>query len=595
MGDELERHEKCHMDMVKAEADRMGEGEDDGKSEEEKALADFIAKSGRAISAKNKEKIKSIIKMIEDGHTEHGKAVEQVTAALKAIMASGDGGEETKPDEKSGDAPELKVEHLGSKSELETYLFTQRLARQVKTTAEGVLSARSSRKDQGTSRTRPLDLSPNNSTMNEDKILAAVSETTAKTFTDMMEKSLAKMEEVSAKTARRIVDEMSVERAIKGTDITFLSDDQKKDFSLQVIEAFKGHESKAVRVTKELVDAGKVTLKANEALIEEQDNRGGYLVQPEVAAAILRIAASVGTILKQAQRWNMKTDQLGIPNYTGSFLTGSYVGVDLPGNITGLTFGQAVLVVKKWQLAFAVGNDLLRDASVELGDWLLSLAGEALANMVDQQGLVGGATINGSTAGTSTSYAGPFQGVLGLPAGATNTYTMSSGNTTYAKFNPVTDALNMVATLEESVLDGCAFVCHRTVWADIAGMIASTSGLPFLYFGAMTGNQSGLEKDPLGGPIRAAGYMAGFPVYTNRWMPATTIATQANTPFIIFGNLKAMAFGDKGTIRVGNFASGSFGGKEIALSDQSGIVYKHDHALVVVLTKAFCVGFTSAS
>jgi HK97 family phage major capsid protein len=431
--------------------------------------------------------------------------------------------------------------------------------------------------------------------MNEDKILAAVSETTAKTFTEMMEKSLSKMEEVSAKTARRIVEEMSVERAVKGTDITFLTDEQKKDFALQVIEAYKGHETKAVRVTKELVDSGKITFKANEPLIEEQDNRGGYLVQPEVAAAILRIAASVGTILKQTQRWAMKTDQLGIPNYTGSFLTGSYIGVDLPGVITGLTFGQAVLVVKKWQLAFAVGNDLLRDASVELGEWLLTLAGEALANMVDQQGFVGGATINGSTAGTSTTYAGPFQGILGLPSGAANSYTMSSGNTTYAKFNPVTDALNMVATVEESVLDGCAFFCHRTVWADIAGTIASTSGLPFLYFGAMTGNQSGLEKDPLGGPIRAAGYMAGFPVYTNRWLPATTIATQANTPFIIFGNMKAMAFGDKGTIRVGNFASGSFGGKEIALSDQSGIVYKQDHALVVVLTKAFCVGFTSAS
>ena len=143
-------------------------------------------------------------------------------------------------------------------------------------------------------------------------------------------------------------------------------------------------------------------------------------------------------------------------------------------------------------------------------------------------------------------------------------------------------------------MDNAAFYFHRTVWAKIRETLASTSGIPFLYLGGLAGPE-GLQYDPNGGPIKAAGSMAGFPVYTNRWMPATTIATQANTPFIIFGNLKAMAFGDKGTIRVGNFASGSFGGKEIALSDQSGIVYKHDHALVVVLTKAFCVGFTSAS
>ena len=100
-------------------------------------------------------------------------------------------------------------------------------------------------------------------------------------------------------------------------------------------------------------------VKANEALVEEQDSRGGYLVAPETAAAILRIAASVGTIMKQAQKWAMKTDELGIPNYTGAFLTGSYVGVDLPGAVTGIGFGQAVLIARKWQLAFTVGNELL--------------------------------------------------------------------------------------------------------------------------------------------------------------------------------------------------------------------------------------------
>jgi HK97 family phage major capsid protein len=412
--------------------------------------------------------------------------------------------------------------------------------------------------------------------MDKTKILTAVKETVEKGFNDVMEKSLTQVDEISRKAARQVVEQMAIERAIKGADITFLSDEQKKDFAIQVIEAFKGHESKAVRVT----------MKANEALIEEQDNRGGYLVQPEVAAAIMRIAASVGTIMKQAQKWNMKTDQLGIPNYTGSFLTGSYVGVDLPGTITGLTFGQAVLVVKKWQLAFAVGNDLLADASVELGNWLISLAGEALANMVDQQGFIGG---------TATTAPGPFIGILNLPTGATNTYTMPSTMTTYAKFNPVTDALNVIATLEESVLDGAAWYMHRTVWASISSALASTSGIPFLFLGAFAANQSGLEKDPLGGPIRNAGHMGGFPVFTNRWLPATTVASQAGTAFMIFGNMKAMAFGDKGDIRVGNYASGSFGGKEIALSDQSGIVYKHRHALVVVLPKAFTVVITATS
>jgi HK97 family phage major capsid protein len=409
--------------------------------------------------------------------------------------------------------------------------------------------------------------------VNKDEILAAVSDTVTKNFNDVMEKSLSNMEEISKRTSRQVVEEMMVERAVKGIDLTGLTGDQKKDFAAQVISAFKGHENKAVRVTK-----------ANEALIEEQDNRGGYLVQPEVAAAILRIAASVGTIMRQTQKWPMKTDELGIPNYTGSFLTGAYVGVDIASTVTGLTFGQAVLIARKWQLAFTVGNDLLADASVQLGEWLLAMAGEALANMIDQQGFVGG----------TSGYPGPFQGILQVTG--TNAYTLATGGTNYSKFDPVVDASNVVAQIEESVLDGCAWYMHRTVWAAIAQKEASTSGLPFLFFGAFAANQSGLEKDPLGGPIRAAGNMMGFPVYTNRWLPSYTVGTtNASTAFMIFGNMKAMAFGDKGDMRVGNFQSGTWGGKELSLSDQSGIVYKHRHALVVVLPKAFCVVSTSAS
>jgi len=406
--------------------------------------------------------------------------------------------------------------------------------------------------------------------MEKAEILEAVKSTVVESFNEVMEKSLSNMEDISKKVARQVVEGMLVERAVKGTDITGLTDEQKKDFSLQVIEAYKGHETKAVRVAK-----------ANEPMIEEQDNRGGYLIQPEVAAAILRIAASVGTIMKQAQKWPMKSDTLGIPNYTGAFLTGAYVGVDIAGPITGLTFGQAVLIRRKWQLAFTIGNDLLADASVQLGDWLIAMAGEALANMVDQQGFIGG----------SATAPGPFVGVMNVPG--TNVYTMKAGNsqTTYSSFNPVTDALAVIATVEESVLDGCKWYMHRTVWAGIAATLASTSGIPLLFLGALPANHSGLEKDPLGGPIRAAGNMQGFDVITNRWLPATTdsTATQLGNAFMVFGNLKAMAFGDNGDIRVGNFQSGTWGGKELSLSDQSGIVYKHGHAIVVVLPKAFTV------
>jgi HK97 family phage major capsid protein len=403
-----------------------------------------------------------------------------------------------------------------------------------------------------------------------DAIVKEVSDTNSKQFNDMMENAIAKTEEVSAKTSRQMVERMMNERFVRGRDITGLNDEQKKSFAKQVQAVFRGDH------------AGALVMKANEALIEQQDGRGGYLVQPEYAAAILRIAASVGTIMKQAQQWPMKSDELGIPNYTGAFLTGSYVGVDLPGSVTGLTFGQAVLIAKLWQLAFTVGNDLMQDASVNLGDWLLAMAGEALANMIDQQGFIGG---------TATTSPGPFVGILNTTG--VNTYTLPTGGTGYNKFNPVTDAANVIGTLEESILDGAAWYMHRTVWAAIRSALASTSGLPFLF---LSGAGNELRDEPGGGPIKAAGDMGGYPVYTNRWLPVyTSGTTNASTAFMIFGNLKAMAFGDKGDMRVAQFTSGSFGGKEVALANQTGIVYRHRHALVVVLPKAFTVISTSAS
>jgi HK97 family phage major capsid protein len=402
-------------------------------------------------------------------------------------------------------------------------------------------------------------------------IVKEVSDSNTKQFNDMMEAMVAKTTEVSAATARQMVERMVMERSVRGRDITGLNDDQKKAFAEQVQAVFRGNHEKALVV------------KSNEALISQQDNRGGYLVQPEYAAAILRIAASVGTIMKQCQQWPMKGDELGIPNYTGAFLTGSYVGVDLPGTVSGLTFGQAVLIAKLWQLAFTVGNDLMQDASVNLGDWLLTMAGEALANMIDQQGFIGG---------TVSTAPGPFVGILNLASTAVNTYTLPTGGTTYVKFNPVTDAAAVVGTLEESILDGAAWYMHRTVWASVRSALATTSGIPFLF---LSGANRELSNEPGGGPIKPAGEMAGYPVFTNRWLPATSTASQTSTAFMIFGNMKACAFGDKGDMRVAQFASGSFGGKEVALANQTGIVYRHRHAFVVVLPKAFTVISTSAS
>jgi HK97 family phage major capsid protein len=388
-----------------------------------------------------------------------------------------------------------------------------------------------------------------------------------------------------ASSVQKTVANLRLQREVTGgKDMTGLSEKTKKDFA---------------RAAQEIINktAFNIDTKANEALIEEQDNRGGYLVSREIADAIVRIAASVGTIMSQAAKWQMSSDELAVPNYTGAFLTGAYLGVDAPGVVTGVTFGQAQLIAKKWQLAFVVGNDLLADASVNVADWLLALGGESLANMIDYQGFVGGANTGD-----------PFLGILNYPSTTTvdetgtkvTSYVLPSTMTTFAKYALMDDSSAMIGDMEESILDGAAFYMNRTVWSKLR-VQKDGNGNYILPFAGLARPEPAVENHPGGGPIKPAGEILGYPVYTNRWLPAVGASSvngfsdAASNPFLIFGNMQAFAFGDKGEMRVGQFESGSFGGKEIALADQRGIVYKHRHALTLTLPRAMVVAKTAAS
>ncbi len=393
----------------------------------------------------------------------------------------------------------------------------------------------------------------------DEKQLEAIKSQLQTVVDDVMEKRLGDaISPLVAKETRAIVEKLQLERSLFGHDRTGMTEDQKTSF-VEVVKAAAG-----------------IKTKANESLVGEQDSRGGYLVSKEVESAILRIAASVGLIMSQAQKWPMGTDEKGIPNYTGAFLEGEFLGFDAAGGITGVNFGQANLIVKKWQLAFVVGNDLLADAGVQLADWLLALGGEALANMVDKQGFAG----NGN----------PFIGVLNHAD--VTVFTLPNGEDSFEEFDVVVDAADTIANLEESVLEGSAWYMNRTVWAKLRTQKDGNGTFILPQAGAASANV--LTNNPTGGGIRPAGEMGGFPVYTTRHLPGI-VDSGVSKKFIIFGNMKALAFGDKGEMTVSQHESGTFGGKEIALADQRALVLKKRVALTVALGAAFVVVKTAAS
>ncbi len=363
-------------------------------------------------------------------------------------------------------------------------------------------------------------------------------------------------------TAEDVVKRLRAERAMFGKDITGMSDQQKKDF---------------VDVVRATAFKKAIETKSNSALYGEQDETGGYLIATEVANAILRIAASVGFVLSQASVWPMATDELSIPNYTGAFLKGEYLGVNAAGSDgTQLTFGAVKLITKDWQLPFVLNKNLLADASVELADWLLALGGESLANMIDYQAIVGTGA--------------PFVGIMSDPAVAA--YTLPATETGFSSFDPITDAADVSAQLEESVLDGACWVFERSVWAKIRAK-KTAQGVPLLNLAGLS-SPAALSNSPTGGGPKPRGEMDGYPVFTVRHMPGMS-ASAISTKFGIFGNFKAFAFGKKGPMSVEQYDSGTFAGKEIALANQRALILKQRHALVNALPAAFVTIKTAAA
>jgi HK97 family phage major capsid protein len=376
---------------------------------------------------------------------------------------------------------------------------------------------------------------------------------------EAMEKRLGEaISPLVAAETKKIVEKMRLDQALTGHDITGLSIEQKEQFA---------HLAKAVVFGK---------TKASEALIIEQDNRGGYLVPTEVANAIVRIAASVGLVLSQATKWPMGTDEKDIPAYTGAFLEGEYLGVDAQGTVTGINFGQARLIVKKWQLAFVIGNDLLADSAANLGEWLLALAGEALANRTDKEGLIG----NGK----------PFVGVMNNTS--VPMYTLPAGAKAFSDYRAMEDGAQVVGQLEESVLvQDAAWYMHRTLWAMIRSQKSATGDYILPMLGAAQNNV--LTFNPQARTPLPVGEYLGYPVYTTRHLPSLS-ASAPSTPFMVFGSMKAMAYGDRGDISLDEFKSGAFAGKEIGLADQRAMVLKKRHALTLTLPQAFVIVKTAA-
>ncbi len=367
-------------------------------------------------------------------------------------------------------------------------------------------------------------------------------------------------DEVAKQTAA-IVAKMRADRATYGRDTSGISDETKLAFITDVKDIMFGKSGKKA------------------AMLEDSDQAGGYLVPPEVHAGIFRIAASVGIVARDAQMFPMSRDTLDIPRYTGSDLTGNYVGEDVEGSETSVPIGDARLIVATWQTIFRIGNTLLADANINVADWLLALAAEGLAARLDKEGFQGG-TFTGS----------PFVGLLG--SSDVTVYNMggttTSAKTQFSQFD-ADMASDVIALVKESILPDAAFYFHRSVWGKIR-QVKTANGM---YTVGQNNSMIAANFKKYG--IQPAGVLWDYPVYTSDYLPANS-ATAVSTKFGIFGNLKyALFLGDRSPIEIAKSDSATVGGKNVFLANQTAIRIQHRHAVTIGLGAAAVAIKTDAS
>jgi len=294
---------------------------------------------------------------------------------------------------------------------------------------------------------------------------------------------------------------------------------------------------------------------------ETTGSEGGYLVPEEVAAELARVQLDYGLIRKLARHFKMKREKFNVPSLAGS-VTAEWVDEAGEKPTTNPTFGNILLEANTAAGIAITSNQLFEDTDISIADMLLQLFAESLAQLEDDQGFNGTGT--------------PFTGIFGTSTGLVN---MGSGDTDFADIS-VNYALDMIAALPSSLLNGAVFTMHRSVWNTL---LKATEGSIHM----LALSQNLLTSEKVTTTVTPVGTLIGYPVYANDAIPSIA-DTAVSTKFAAFGNFgKGFYFGDRDDQTAKTTDSGTVDGVSMFETNQTATRVEERVALAVALPTAF--------
>lgn len=247
----------------------------------------------------------------------------------------------------------------------------------------------------------------------------------------------------------------------------------------------------------------------NRALSAGTDSEGGYLVQPEYASELIRLMPTVGLFPRIARQIPMISDEKNFGTLISAFT--AY----WPNESTAITpsfpaFGQLKLVAKILAAYTEAPENLLDDATPDMGQLIGDLIVEALAGELDRVGIAG-----------KTASGDPFNGVLN----ATGVVAKVMDNTKTKISDVNADyLLDLQTTVPDGAREGCLYLLSPTVF-DAVRKLKNTQG-------------DYIVQLPTAG---APGTIWGKPYELTEKLPSYSTAATASKRFVAYGNFKKAA------------------------------------------------------
>ena len=243
---------------------------------------------------------------------------------------------------------------------------------------------------------------------------------------------------------------------------------------------------------------------------ESTNSIGGYLAPEDFDAAIINVRETVGAFRQGAEIRPTRSDGQVRPRRIGG-LTANFISES--GTITESSFQLDAVesVQRKLAILARASAELFEDSAPDLGEFLVSEIGYALATTEDDCGF------NGD--GTST-----YRGISGLGTklvGLKSAVAAASAHNTYLTLD-TTDIANVMAGVLATAIPGAAWYTSSTGYAQTMCRLAGISG----------GLTTIMRPD---GTVDA-NYL-GFPVRFSAKLPNISTSL-AGKPMLFFGNLR---------------------------------------------------------